>query len=427
MSSTPLLRQNSLHNVSRPTTSNPGLNHFYSAFSSTCARSNITPFFPLNLVPAKHFRRLRSLTKNRAAHIPSHNTLIVACRRFISLVLSAPLRLCASALIQIGALSCISCLSWSPCLAQQKVSGAPLPGTQPLTMEGDIAAQMVAGIDFFLLREIDRSAAGRDKLWHRDFSSPDAYNKSIEPTRHRLKKILGVVDERVPFDAPELIATAGKSALVGRGENYEIFAVRWPAIREVHGEGLLLVPKGDKIADIIAVPDADQTPEQICGLADGVPPDSQFARRLAENGCRVLVPTLVSREMSKRAPPGQPGRANLTNREYVYRPAFELGRHPIGYELQKILAAVDWFAKELGDKSKIEVSIAGDETRAAPPRRKAHPIGVMGYGEGGMLAFYAAATDSRIDNVSICGYFEPREQLWQQPIDRNVFSLLERF
>src|SRR6185312_12915113 len=132
-------------------------------------------------------------------------------------------------------------------------------------------------------------------------------------------------DERVPFDAPEIIATTstltrrasegvtqGRSAnegnplAIGRGENYEIFAVRWPAVRQVHGEGLLLVPKGEKVADIIAIPDADQTPEQICGLADGVPPESQFARRLAENGCRVLVPTLISREMAKRAPPGQP-------------------------------------------------------------------------------------------------------------------------
>ena len=76
------------------------------------------------------------------------------------------------------------------------------------------------------------------------------------------------------------------------------------------------------------------------GLADGVPAESQFARRLAENGCRVLVPTLISREMAKRAPPGMPGRANLTNREFVNRPAFELGQHIIGYELQKVLAGV---------------------------------------------------------------------------------------
>src|SRR5437762_1481132 len=256
--------------------------------------------------------------------------------------------------------------------AQEKVPGPPLAGTQPLTMEGDIAAQMVAGIDKFLLREIDLSVERREKFWKRDFSSPEAYNKSIEQNRERLKKILGVVDERVPFDAPELVGATptrsvseGHPYAVARGENYEIFAVRWPAVRQMHGEGLLLVPKGEKVADIIAIPDADQTPEQICGLAEGVPAESQFARRLAENGCRVLVPTLISREMAKRAPPGMPGRANLTNREFVYRPAFELGRHIIGYEIQKILAGVDWFVKDAD---------GGD------PK-----IAVMGYGEGGML------------------------------------------
>ena len=33
-----------------------------------------------------------------------------------------------------------------------------LPGTQPLTMTGDLSAQMVAGIDAFLSREIEQSA-----------------------------------------------------------------------------------------------------------------------------------------------------------------------------------------------------------------------------------------------------------------------------
>jgi dienelactone hydrolase len=194
-------------------------------------------------------------------------------------------------------------------------------------------------------------------------------------------------------------------------------------VRGVHGEGLLLIPKGpewvvprgEKTADAIAIPDADQTPEQICGLADGVPPQSQFARRLAENGCRVLVPTLISREMSKRAPPSQPGRAHLTNREFGYRPAFELGRHLIGYELQKILAGVDWLAKD-ADKSNWHRPLPGTEK-----------IGIIGYGEGGMLALYAGALDPRVNSVSVCGYFGPRERIWEQPIDRNVFGLLEQF
>ena len=288
-----------------------------------------------------------------------------------------------------------------------------LPGTKPLTLEGDIASRLVDGVDTFLLRKISESVAKRKQYWKRDFSSAEAYNKSIEPNRKRLAHMLGMRDQRVAFDAPELVATTNRSALVGKGDGYLIYAVRWPVLgypgpnwnrtASVHGEGLLLVPTNKKpIANIIAIPDADQTPEQIVGLTKGVHEDSQFARRLAESECRVLVPMLISREMKKRN-----GRANLTNREYLYRSAFEMGRHLIGYEVQKVLAGVDWFTKNAGD---------------ANPK-----IGVIGYGEGGMIALYAGALDRRIDAVYVSGYFGAREGIWQQPLDRNVFGLLREF
>jgi dienelactone hydrolase len=279
----------------------------------------------------------------------------------------------------------------------------PLPGTKPLTLEGDIASQLVAGVDRFLLREIDQSVERRARYWKRDMSSAEAYNRSIEPNRKRLAHILGVRDPRVPFDAPELVGTTVQPALVGRGKGYEVFAVRWPAFGDVHGEGLLLVPTGrGRVADVVAIPDADQTPEQIAGLAEGVPAESQCARRLAESGCRVIVPVLIDRKMEPRN-----NRARLSSREFAYRSAFELGRHLIGYELQKVLAAVDWFSKEAG---------------TATPK-----IGVVGWGEGGMLALYAGALDPRITAVGVSGYFGDRRHIWEQPIDRNVFGLLEQF
>src|SRR5262249_34483097 len=258
--------------------------------------------------------------------------------------------------------------------------GEPLPGTQKLTMEGDIAAQLVAGVDKFLLREIDKSVERRAKHWKRDFSSAEAYNKSIEPNRKRLAHILGVRDPRVPFEAPDLISTSNQPALVGKGENYEIFAVRWPAFGDVHGEGLLLVPRGKKVADVVAIPDADQTPEQIVGLVEGVPAGAQYARRLAESGCRGLGPGLIDRHLETRN-----GRPLLPSREFLYRPAFELGRHLIGYEVQKVLAAVDWFTKDAGGKGA--------------------RIGVIGWGEGGLITLYAAALDERINAACVSGYF----------------------
>ena len=105
-----------------------------------------------------------------------------------------------------------------------------LVGTQPLTMEGDIASQLVDGVDKFLLQQIEASVDERSKHWKRDVSSAEAYNKSIEPNRQRLAHILGVRDARIPFDGPELVGTTSRPALVGKGEGFEVFAVRWPAL-----------------------------------------------------------------------------------------------------------------------------------------------------------------------------------------------------
>ena len=54
-------------------------------------------------------------------------------------------------------------------------------------------------------------------------------------------------------------------------------------------------------------------------------------------------------------------------------------------------------------------------------------VGVFGYGEGGAIALYTAALDPRIDSVVVSGYFDDRNDVWRQPIDRNVFGLLEQF
>lgn len=287
--------------------------------------------------------------------------------------------------------------------AEVAASPQPLPGTQPLTWTDDLASRMVDGVDRFLLGKLEASIAERARHWQRDFSSPVAYQKSIEPNRQRLAHILGVRDERQAGGGPDIVAVPGQPTEVGRGPGYKIFAARWPVMRLMHGEGLLLVPDGKPpAARVVAIPDADQTPELICGLTDGVPSASQYARRLAENGCLVLVPALVNRDLQARR-----GRATVTNREFLYRSAFELGRHLIGYELQKVLAGVDWFVREAGQ---------------SPAK-----IGVIGWGEGGMLALYAAALDPRIDAACVSGHFDSRQDLWQQPLDRNVFGLLEQF
>src|SRR5207253_1835587 len=96
-----------------------------------------------------------------------------------------------------------------------------------------------------------------------DYSSAEAYTQSVQPNRERLKKLLGVVDARVPFTALEYVATTGQPALVAQTERYQVFAVRWPVLPGVDGEGLLLEPRGRAVACVVALPDADGTPEML--------------------------------------------------------------------------------------------------------------------------------------------------------------------
>ena len=282
-------------------------------------------------------------------------------------------------------------------IAQDKAPET-LPGTKPLTLTGDIASQMVEGVDRFLLNELQQSVSQREKHWHRDCSSPEAYVQSIADNRKRLAHVLGVRDPIAADPEPRLGATVTKSSLVGCGSNYEIHAVTWAAFGDVNGCGLLLVPTTNAVrANVIAIPDCGVLPEQLVGLLPGVAAESQYARRFAENGCRVLVPFLIDRQEKLQ---------QLTNREWLYRPAFELGRGMVGYEVQKVLAAVEWMARD------------GDESAN---------IGVFGWGEGGLIALYAGALETRIDVTGVSGYFDSRQDIWQEPIDRNVFGLLEQF
>jgi dienelactone hydrolase len=289
----------------------------------------------------------------------------------------------------------------------------PLPQTEALTLEGDLSAQMVAGIDKFLMRELDRSVEGRPRSWKRDFSSREAYTKSIQPNRDRFARMIGAVDSRLPVKALEFVHTTAASSVVAETTNLVVHAVRWPVVEGVQGEGLLLQPRGEPVARVIALPDADQTPEMIAGLVPGVPAEKQFARRLAESGCQVLVPVLIDRQDTESGNPALHRFTNQPHREWIYRPAFELGRHVIGYEVEKVLAAVDWF----GAENAARVQAGGQAVK----------IGVTGYAEGGLLAFYSAALDPRVEAALVSGYFNSRQRVWEEPIYRNVFGLLHEF
>ena len=291
-------------------------------------------------------------------------------------------------------------------------------GTEKLELDRPLDEVMVDGIDRFALRAIQEAAAARPGLWQRDTSGLDAYEQSLAPYREKLREYIGVVDSRMTGHGLEdltltnptgLLQPGGRLADPEAGDLYSISPCRWQVLDGVTAEGLLLRPADGEIVGLaIAIPDAAWTPEQFCGGDPDHPEASPLPRMLVEQGFLVVIPTLISRDQTFS---GNPTIAltNQTHREWVYRSAFEVGRHVIGYEVQKVLAAVDALEQF---NTTLETDL---------------PICVAGVGEGGLLALYSAALDPRIQATLVSGYFQPREGVWQEPIERNVWRLLTLF
>ena len=174
---------------------------------------------------------------------------------------------------------------------------ATLPGTQTLRLEGDPALAMVDGIHRFLDHE---NAAAREARRNRT------------PRRERLREIIGAIDKPADVEALEYLGTTARPALVGAGPGFKVYAVRWPALDGVSGEGLLLEPDRPPNARVVAIPDAGDTPEEFAAGTAG---------SLAANGAQVVIPTLIDRRDTWSGIPGV-RMTNQPHREFIYRMAF---------------------------------------------------------------------------------------------------------
>jgi len=276
----------------------------------------------------------------------------------------------------------------------------PLPPVEPDAR----SAAMVEGISRFLDRKTAEISADRRRRWE---AMVKPGFKEAEALRQKLRTALGMSlrAKRRPPEL-ELIGTTRESSRHAETERWTADAVRWGSLLDIHGEGLLLRPKKPSNVCIVAIPDSSQTPEMICGLTSGLPPESQFARHFADCGATVLVPNLVNKN-DRFSGNNTIGRhAKQPHREWIYRQSFELGRHLLGYETEKVIAAVDHFGLQAHD---------------------AHRTYVVGHGEGGLIALYAAALAEDVAGAYVGGVFEDRSSVWSQPIWRNVFGLLRDF
>jgi dienelactone hydrolase len=278
-----------------------------------------------------------------------------------------------------------------------------LPNTDLLEMTGDIASNLVAGVDRFLINQLEASETNRARHWHSDFTSAEAYDRSIATNRTRLAHIIGARDwNEMPVASRNRREFQRRVLSVEPKFRVESYSIN--AFADVTSVGLILFPAGltndGSAPTLITIPDADQTPEQLAGLDPGIPNESQIARIFAERGCVVVIPALIDRTIVQRH------NAKLTNREFLYRPAFELGRNLLGYEVLKI-------------KALYEGIVNGGWSSGR--------VGIFGYGEGGFVALCASALTQSFSITVVSGFFDDRRDLWREPIDRNIFGLLDEF
>lgn len=285
---------------------------------------------------------------------------------------------------------------------------ATLPGTQPLTWDGDLPLKMVDDLHAFADRETAASVVRRAQHWKRDLSSREAYEQSVAPNRARLAKSLGVMEKRRgdSFPAPFRPFDFETETLLGTygARNLELVACR--VTDEADAYAFRLSPDDDaarprRFAIVVADPSF-----HLKG-----PPGSQprvaweTAKQLRENGCDVFLLSTIDRRADLSTIVAGTKRTDQTHREFLFRQAFEMGRHPLGYEIDGVRTLIDWMKRTEPDA----------------------PIGIFGLGEGGRVALLTGALDVRVDAVVVCGAFGSQQRMWEDPIDRNLWGYLEEF
>ena len=272
-------------------------------------------------------------------------------------------------------------------------AAAPLPGTQELTAHGDLAAQMVDGMHRFFEGHTAAAARERAARFTPEAGGPAGWRAQRQPKPAELRERLGLEPA-----AADTRLEPGKPAgdLGGRA----VVSVEWPVLRGLRAEGLFIA--GDDRC-VLVLPGCGTTPEQSFGLAPGLPPERQWANRLAADGATVLAMSMVDRRTGAASPDGRSFR--YSQREVLWRAAFEMGRTMAGYEIQSALAAA----------------------AALRAERPGAGVRLVGSGDGGYLALLAGASSPEWAGVAIEGAFTTLDTLWEQPVDRTVFGLLRSF
>ena len=233
-----------------------------------------------------------------------------------------------------------------------------LPGTALMEPVADPAARMLDGLHAYADARLVSSVARRS-------ASP--------PQREKLRELIGANDPRVPA-----------AGFVRHGDG-----VQWPVVEGVVAVGGWVEPKGTPACYQVALQNHPQAIDPAC---------VNVVAELLEGSPQVAGNARLGKKTEQ--PP----------REFLYRMAYPMGRHPLGYEVQTVLAAVDNLA--------LRQPLRG-------PRRPIRVVSIDGHQS--LVALLACALDTRIDECVVANLRFDLSDLSRLPVEYNVWQWAEHF
>jgi hypothetical protein len=240
------------------------------------------------------------------------------------------------------------------------------------------------------LAELDRE---RPTQWQRDYSSIDAYLKSVEPMRRRLQKMFGFwIDpaDRPPLRTHSIESLTETDDLIARRMRLEIL----PGLETYAIE--MEPKKNTKRAGILVQHGYAGTPELACGLAATSNADDYAYRsmgtRAAQRGFHVVsvfhpFAYGTTNDVCDAHLPGFEQYSISYGRNRLNRLATMLGGTLFGLDMMGSSRGIDLLLRAIRD-----------------PKR----IGMYGLSQGGMSALYLPALDVRVAASVSSAYFNWR-------------------
>jgi dienelactone hydrolase len=258
-------------------------------------------------------------------------------------------------------------------------------------------------MDRYFEEQIARAEKKRAQYWaHLDFSSPAAFDRSVQHYRDDWAKFLAVPS---PGETPLNI----KQLKVHEFDTYTAYRVWFDTLPGVQSYGILLVPKqpGRKPA-LVCLHGHLGTPEIVAGLlADDVVKKAAyhgFGRTAVQRGYVVWCPMIQGYYSEEHEPHEGP---DAKGRDLLQKKALLSGGTLMGLEVAKIRRGVD-FLQTLPDV---------DRDR----------IGIYGLSKGGHYTLYSAGLETRFKVAVISGWFnERRKKLTAAKDEDNPSPFLPR-